>query len=134
MQRILLELLTQLDGFDQTTNVSVMMATNRADTLDPALIRPGRLDRKIEFPLPDSRQRRLIVGVCISKMSLASDVNLDSVCDLCQNYSAADITSLAQQAGILALRANTHHVKMAHFEEAARTLKQAQPIQKQFYN
>jgi len=49
-----------MDGFDQTTNVAVIMATNRADTLDPALLRPGRLDRKIEFPLPDRRQKRLV--------------------------------------------------------------------------
>lgn len=52
-----------MDGFDQTTNVKVIMATNRADTLDPALLRPGRLDRKIEFPLPDRRQKRLIFQV-----------------------------------------------------------------------
>ena len=60
MQRILLELLTQMDGFDQSVNVKVIMATNREDTLDPALLRPGRLDRKIEFPKPDRRQKRLI--------------------------------------------------------------------------
>ncbi|CAN0150267.1 unnamed protein product, partial [Phaeothamnion confervicola] len=61
VQRILLELLNQMDGFDQTTNVKVViMATNRADTLDPALLRPGRLDRKIEFPNPDRRQKRLV--------------------------------------------------------------------------
>jgi len=56
-------LLLQMDGFDQTVNVKVIMATNRADTLDPALIRPGRLDRKIEFPLPDRRQKRLVFQV-----------------------------------------------------------------------
>ena len=55
----------QMDGFDQTVNVKVIMATNRADTLDPALLRPGRLDRKIEFPLPDRRQKRLVFQVNI---------------------------------------------------------------------
>lgn len=63
VQRILLELLNQMDGFDQNVNVKVIMATNRADTLDPALLRPGRLDRKIEFPLPDRRQKRLIFSL-----------------------------------------------------------------------
>merc|ERR1711936_1106707 len=66
VQRILLELLNQMDGFDQTTNVKVIMATNRQDTLDPALLRPGRLDRKIEFPLPDRRQKRLIFSTITS--------------------------------------------------------------------
>lgn len=70
VQRILLELLNQMDGFDQTTNVKVIMATNRADTLDPALLRPGRLDRKIEFPLPDRRQKRLIFQVFMSFFSV----------------------------------------------------------------
>ena len=54
-----------MDGFDQTVNVKVIMATNRADTLDPALLRPGRLDRKIEFPLPDRRQKRLVFQVTL---------------------------------------------------------------------
>lgn len=54
-----------MDGFDQTVNVKVIMATNRADTLDPALLRPGRLDRKIEFPLPDRRQKRLVFQVAL---------------------------------------------------------------------
>ena len=61
VQRILLELLNQMDGFDQTTNVKVIMATNRQDTLDPALLRPGRLDRKIEFPLPDRYCFKIII-------------------------------------------------------------------------
>mmetsp|Transcript_71693 Transcript_71693/g.202713 ORF Transcript_71693/g.202713 Transcript_71693/m.202713 type:complete len:340 (+) Transcript_71693:353-1372(+) len=64
VQRILLELLNQMDGFDQSVNVKVIMATNRADTLDPALLRPGRLDRKIEFPNPDRRQKRMVLQAC----------------------------------------------------------------------
>ena len=73
VQRILMELLNQMDGFDQTVNVKVIMATNRADTLDPALLRPGRLDRKIEFPLPDRRQKRLVFQVCCSASTLQVD-------------------------------------------------------------
>src|SRR6267154_4171325 len=77
VQRILLELLNQMDGFDQTSNVKVIMATNRADTLDPALLRPGRLDRKIEFPLPSRREKRLIFQAVTSKMNLGPDVDLE---------------------------------------------------------
>ena len=77
VQRILMELLNQMDGFDQTVNVKVIMATNRADTLDPALLRPGRLDRKIEFPNPDRRQKRLVFQVCTAKMNLSDEVDLE---------------------------------------------------------
>merc|ERR1712216_451610 len=76
VQRILMELLNQMDGFDQTVNVKVIMATNRADTLDPALLRPGRLDRKIEFPQPGRREKRLIFQVLTAKMNLGEDVDL----------------------------------------------------------
>merc|ERR1712087_751648 len=77
VQRILLELLNQMDGFDQNTNVKVIMATNRQDTLDLALLRPGRLDRKIEFPLPDRRQKRLVFSTCCATMNLAENVDLE---------------------------------------------------------
>ena len=59
-----------MDGFDQSVNVKVIMATNRADTLDPALLRPGRLDRKIEFPVPDRRQKRMVLQACCSNMNV----------------------------------------------------------------
>lgn len=75
---MLIELLTQMDGFDQDTNVKIIMATNRADTLDPALLRPGRLDRKVEFPNPDRRQKRLVFQTVCQKMNLADDVDLES--------------------------------------------------------
>merc|ERR1712098_797533 len=73
VQRILLELLNQMDGFDQDQSVKVIMATNRSDTLDPALLRPGRLDRKIEFPMPDRRQRRLVYSTITAKMNLSEE-------------------------------------------------------------
>merc|ERR1711937_442230 len=104
VQRILLELLNQMDGFDQTTNVKVIMATNRADTLDPALLRPGRLDRKIEFPMPDRRQKRLIFQVCTGKMNLGDDVDLENYITQSQaNLSAADISNICQEAGLQAV-------------------------------
>lgn len=82
VQRILLELLNQMDGFDQGSNVKVIMATNRQDTLDPALLRPGRLDRKIEFPNPSRREKRLIFQTVTAKMNLAPDVDLEDCASL----------------------------------------------------
>ena len=91
VQRILLELLTQMDGFDQGSNVKVIMATNRADTLDPALLRPGRLDRNIEFPLPNRREKRLIFQTICGRMNLSPDVDLeDYVCLLYTSPSPRD--------------------------------------------
>lgn len=120
VQRILIELLNQMDGFDQTTNVKCIMATNRADTLDPALLRPGRLDRKVEFPFPDRRQKRLILQTITSKMNLAEDVDLE-VCkkriyyiyfnilkdvNRSERISAADLQAICQEAGMQAVRKN----------------------------
>merc|ERR1711991_908926 len=77
IQRTMLELLTQLDGFDNRGDVKVIMATNRIESLDPALLRPGRIDRKIEFPLPDEKTRRRIFGIHIGKMQCAADVDIE---------------------------------------------------------
>lgn len=106
VQRILLELLNQMDGFDQATNVKVIMATNRADTLDPALMRPGRLDRKIEFPHPDRRQKRMVFGACTAKMNLADEVDLEDYVGRPDKISAADIAAITQEAGMQAVRKN----------------------------
>ena len=97
VQRILLELLNQMDGFDQTVNVKVIMATNRADTLDPALLRPGRLDRKIEFPLPDRRQKRLIFSTITSRMNLSEEVDLEDYVARPDKISGADINAICQE-------------------------------------
>ena len=94
-----MELLTQMDGFEQSVNVKVIMATNRADTLDPALLRPGRLDRKIEFPLPDRRQKRLVFATCTGKMSIASDVDLEDYVFRSDRISASEISAICQTAG-----------------------------------
>ncbi|ELA41421.1 26S proteasome subunit P45 family protein [Vittaforma corneae ATCC 50505] len=118
VQRVLIELLNQMDGFDQSSNVKVIMATNRPDTIDPALLRPGRLDRKIEFPLPDRRQKRLVFNAIIAKMSLDSSVDLESIVKRSDKLSCADINSVCQEAGMLAVRASRYVIKQEDFEEA----------------
>lgn len=118
VQRVLIELLTQMDGFDQTTNVKVIMATNRADTLDPALLRPGRLDRKIEFPNPDRRQKRLIFQTITQKMNLADDVDLEAYVSRPEKISAADVNAVCQEAGMQAVRKNRYVVTQKDFDAA----------------
>jgi len=118
VQRILLELLNQMDGFDQTVNVKVIMATNRADTLDPALLRPGRLDRKIEFPTPDRRQKRLIFQVVTAKMNLHEEVDLEDFVSRPEKLSAAEITAICQEAGLHAVRNNRYVIMNKDFEKA----------------
>lgn len=118
VQRVLLELLNQMDGFDQATNVRVIMATNRPDTLDPALMRPGRLDRKIEFPLPDRRQKRLVFQTVTSKMCLGEDVDLESLVNKSDRISCADINSICQEAGMRAIRNSRYVISVRDFDEA----------------
>eukprot|EP01147_Barroeca_monosierra_P004063 gene4063-8446_t len=122
VQRILLELLNQMDGFDQTVNVKVIMATNRADTLDPALLRPGRLDRKIEFPLPDRRQKRLIFSTITSKMNLSDEIDLEDFVARPDKITGADIAAICQEAGMLAVRKNRYVILAKDFEEAYKTV------------
>jgi 26S proteasome regulatory subunit T3 len=130
VQRILLELLNQMDGFDQTVNVKVIMATNRHDTLDPALLRPGRLDRKIEFPRPDRREKRLIFQVCTAKMNLAEEVDLEDFVSRPEKLSAAEIGSICQEAGLHAVRANRYVIMTKDFEKAYKN--NTQKTQKDF--
>jgi 26S proteasome regulatory subunit T3 len=121
VQRILIELLTQMDGFDQQTQVKIIMATNRHDTLDPALLRPGRLDRKILFPNPDRRQKRLVFQACTQKMNLHDEVDLEDFVSRPEKISAADIASICQEAGMQAVRKNRYVIMRKDFEKAYKT-------------
>ncbi|PVG02802.1 26S proteasome subunit P45 [Serendipita vermifera] len=118
VQRILLELLNQMDGFDQGSNVKVIMATNRADTLDPALLRPGRLDRKIEFPQPSRREKRLIFQTITGKMNLSPDLDLEDYVSRPDKISSAEIASICQAAGLQAVRKNRYVILPVDMEEA----------------
>merc|ERR1711968_429925 len=94
IQRTMLELLNQLDGFDSRGDVKVLLATNKIESLDPALIRPGRIDRKIEFPAPDVKTKKRIFGIHTSKMNLSDDVNTDEFVTSKDELSGADIKAM----------------------------------------
>ncbi|KAA6399916.1 MAG: putative 26S proteasome regulatory subunit T2 [Streblomastix strix] len=110
IQRTMLELLNQLDGFDPRGEVKVLMATNRIETLDPALIRPGRIDRKIEFPLPDAATKKRIFEIHTKRMTLAPDVKLEELYMSKEQLSGADIKAICTESGLLALRKNRRQV------------------------
>ncbi|KAG5342257.1 ATPase of 26S proteasome regulatory subunit 4 [Termitomyces sp. Mn162] len=118
IQRTMLELLNQLDGFDTRGDVKVIMATNRIETLDPALIRPGRIDRKIEFPLPDVKTKRHIFRLHTSRMSVSDDVDLEEFVTMKDDLSGADIKAVCTEAGLLALRERRMRVTKADFTTA----------------
>ena len=118
IQRTMLELLNQLDGFDSRADVKVIMATNKIESLDPALIRPGRIDRKIEFPLPDLKTKRHIFQIHTSKMNLAEDVDIEEFVMAKDELSGADIKAMCSEAGLLALRQRRLKVSMADFRKS----------------
>merc|ERR1711907_468776 len=104
VQRTMLELLNQLDGFEIKDDIKVIAATNRQDTLDPALLRSGRLDRKIEFPHPDESARARILQIHSRKMNVSADVNFDELARCTDDFNGAQLKAVAVEAGMLALR------------------------------
>uniref|UniRef100_A0A8R1IER3 AAA domain-containing protein n=1 Tax=Caenorhabditis japonica TaxID=281687 RepID=A0A8R1IER3_CAEJA len=122
VQRTLLELLNQLDGFESRGDVKVIMATNRIDSLDPALIRPGRIDRKIELARPDEKTRQKIFGIHTSGMTLAKAATYDTVMAKEKSISGAEIKAVCTEAGMLALRAQRKCVSKDDFEKAIKTV------------
>ncbi len=105
VQRTMLQIVTELDGFDARGNIKVLMATNRPDTLDPALLRPGRLDRKIEFGLPDLEGRTHILKIHAKIMSVDRDIRYELLARLCPNTTGAELRSVCTEAGMYAIRA-----------------------------
>lgn len=105
VQRTMLELITQLDGFDPRGNIKVMFATNRPNTLDPALLRPGRIDRKVEFALPDMEGRANIFRIHSKSMSCERGIRWELISRLCPNATGAELRSVCTEAGMFAIRA-----------------------------
>jgi transitional endoplasmic reticulum ATPase len=122
-ERIVNQLLSELDGLEELRGVIVIGATNRPDIIDPALMRPGRFDELIHVPVPDRGARREIFKVHMKRMPVTDDVNIDELVDRTQNFTGADIAYVCKKAGRLALREDLHAVivKKKHFNEALKT-------------
>jgi transitional endoplasmic reticulum ATPase len=119
-EKVLSQFLTELDGLEVKKDIIVIAATNRPDTLDPALIRPGRIDRMLLVPAPDEKGREKILNIFTKDMPLASNIDLNKLNEKLVGYSGADVETLCREAGMIALRENMRARKISknHFELA----------------
>ena len=122
IQRTLMELLNQMDGFTEINDVKVIMATNRPDVLDPALLRPGRLDRKLNIPLPSKKALMEIFAIYFKKISNRGLINFEKIIDLCRNFNGADVRNLCTEAGLFAMRNERNFVKEDDLIKAAKKI------------
>ncbi|TYI21907.1 hypothetical protein ES332_A06G070100v1 [Gossypium tomentosum] len=118
VQRTMLELLNQLDGFEASNKIKVLMATNRIDILDQALLRPGRIDRKIEFPNPNEESRLDILKIHSRRMNLMRGIDLKKIAEKMNGASGAELKAVCTEAGMFALRERRVHVTQEDFEMA----------------
>ncbi|ESP87350.1 proteasome-activating nucleotidase Pan2 [Candidatus Halobonum tyrrellensis] len=118
VQRTMMQLLAEMDGFDERGEIRIIAATNRFDMLDEAILRPGRFDRLIEVPKPAPEGRERILEIHTADMNVADDVDFETLALELDDYSGADIASLATEAGMFAIRDERTEVRMADFEAA----------------
>jgi len=117
-EQTLNQILVEMDGFETNTNVIIMAATNRPDVLDPALLRPGRFDRRVILDLPDMKERLGILNIYVRNKPLSEDVKLDKIAKSTAGFSGADLKNLANEAAILTARRNKNQIRMTEMEEA----------------
>ncbi len=129
IQRTLMELLNQLDGFDELGKVKMVMATNRPDVLDPALLRPGRLDRKIEIPLPNEGSRVDIIKIHSRSIRKLTDIDYEAVAKLCEGFNGADLRNICTEAGMFAIRESRDYVEQEDYMKAARKIKENKKLE-----
>eukprot|EP00053_Salpingoeca_punica_P007438 m.67964 g.67964 ORF g.67964 m.67964 type:complete len:394 (+) comp14148_c0_seq1:92-1273(+) len=129
IQRTLMELLNQMDGFDKLGKVKMIMATNRPDVLDPALLRPGRLDRKIEIPLPNEQGRLEILKIHAAPMAKKADIDYEAVVKLSDGFNGADLRNVCTEAGMFAIRAERAHVIDEDFMKAVRKVADSKKLE-----
>mmetsp|Transcript_4601 Transcript_4601/g.19724 ORF Transcript_4601/g.19724 Transcript_4601/m.19724 type:complete len:294 (+) Transcript_4601:869-1750(+) len=122
IQRTLMELLTQLDGFDDLGKVKLIMATNRPDVLDPALLRPGRLDRKIEIALPNEQGRLEVMKIHAAKITKHGEIDYEAIVKLSDGFNGADLRNICTEAGLFAIRSERDYVIQEDFMKAVRKI------------
>ena len=122
IQRTLMELLNQMDGFDSLGQTKVIMATNRPDTLDPALLRPGRLDRKIEIPLPNESGRLEIFKIHISSVQKQGEIDFEPLVKMSDGFNGADIRNVITEAGFFAIREDRDYIIQSDLLKAVRKM------------
>ena len=120
VQRTLIQLLAELDGFDPLGDVRIIAATNRPDILDRAILRPGRIDRVINIPLPDHSSRREIFRVHTRRMNLARDVDLNDLASMTEGYNGSQIKAICTEAGMFTIRENKKKVNIKNFRKAVK--------------
>eukprot|EP00163_Fabomonas_tropica_P017249 TRINITY_DN3069_c0_g1_i1.p1 TRINITY_DN3069_c0_g1~~TRINITY_DN3069_c0_g1_i1.p1 ORF type:complete len:393 (-),score=113.57 TRINITY_DN3069_c0_g1_i1:393-1571(-) len=129
IQRTLMELLNQLDGFDVLGKVKMIMATNRPDILDPALLRPGRLDRKIEISLPNEQGRHDILKIHSAGITKHGEIDFESVVKLSDGFNGADLRNVCTEAGMFAIRADRDYVVEEDFMKGVRKVAEQKKLE-----
>ncbi|MDD6285422.1 MAG: CDC48 family AAA ATPase [Methanobacteriaceae archaeon] len=135
-ERVVNQLLTEMDGMEELHDISVIAATNRPDILDPALLRPGRFDRHVEVGLPDQKSREAIFKVHTKDMPLADDVDIEELARKSEGFVGADIEAVCREAVMLTLREDleSEEVYMSEFEEAMKKVKPKKETELVSYN
>jgi proteasome regulatory subunit len=118
VQRTMMQLLSEMDGFDERGDIRIIAATNRFDMLDEAILRPGRFDRLIEVPKPDVAGRELIFEIHTREMNVADEVEFGALAALADDASGADIKAICTEAGMFAIRDDRKEIRMQDFEDA----------------
>jgi 26S proteasome regulatory subunit T4 len=129
VQRTMLELLNQLDGFSSAADVRVIAASNRPDILDPALMRPGRLDRKIEIPLPNDAGRLEILKIHAGPIARKGEIDWDAIVKLSEGFNGADMRNVCTEAGMYAIRDDRDFVVENDFMQAARKTAESKKVE-----
>ena len=123
VQRTLMQLLSEMDGFNARGNVRIIAATNRPDILDAALLRPGRFDRFIQIPMPNEKARAIILKIHSRKMKLSNDVHFDKLAELTEGANGSDLKAISMEAGMFAVREERYSIVMDDFLNAIKKLK-----------